>query len=89
MCSTTMPPVKQQRNITLNSTNMDKADTAYVIYTIDLLLSGVFPDNNERNEVADKVLPEVISDIEETADKNFNDSDIRIALSRVLYKYII
>lgn len=41
-------------------------------------------DSEYRNEIADNILTDVIVDIEETADKEFNDSDIRLAIARVL-----
>ena len=68
---------------------MNKSNTAYVIYNMELFLSAVFSDAQERMEVIEWALPQVITDIEETADENFNDSDIRIALARVLYNKIM
>lgn len=41
-------------------------------------------DSEYRNEIADNILTDVIVDIEETADEKFNDSDIRLAIARVL-----
>ena len=41
-------------------------------------------DSEYRNRIADNILTDVIVDIEETADEEFNDSDIRIAIARVL-----
>lgn len=41
-------------------------------------------DSEYRNSIADNILTDVIVDIEETADEEFNDSDIRLAIARVL-----
>lgn len=43
-------------------------------------------DSEYRNRIADNILNDVIDDIEETADEEFNDSDIRIAIARVLVR---
>lgn len=49
----------------------------------------IFEDGMERITVLDNLLPEIVSDIEETADEDFTSEDIRIALARALYKKII
>lgn len=41
-------------------------------------------DNEYCNSIADNILNDVVTDIEETADKEFNYSDIRLAIARVL-----
>ena len=54
------------------------------------LLFGIFQDNIEREGVIDYILDDVIADIDETADwsdlryDEVNESDIQIALARVL-----
>lgn len=53
-----------------------------------LLLGRIFTDATECLQVTNELADEVVEDIEETADKDFNDSDIRIALARVLQKRI-
>ena len=56
---------------------------------VDEQLMFVISDAYERREVVSTLLPEIIKDVEETADEEFNDSDVSIALSRVLYKKIV
>ena len=41
-------------------------------------------DSREATAFSDKLAPLVAKDIEETAGKDFNDSDIHIGLTRVL-----
>lgn len=41
-------------------------------------------DVGDANRLYDMLEDDIISDIEETADPEFNDSDIRIAIARVL-----
>ena len=44
----------------------------------------IFADSREANTLAERLTEPVAEDIEESADKNFNDCDIDIALVRVL-----
>lgn len=37
------------------------------------------------NEIVDNIIDDVIDDIKETADKDFNEDDIRLAVGRVLF----
>lgn len=53
------------------------------IITQDLF---TFMDLGDANKLADSVLDDVITDIEETAGDIPNSSDVRIALSRVIMK---
>ena len=55
---------------------------------VSVVLCGVFTDPLDLNNVTDTILDEVITDIEETADEDFNGSDVRIAIVRVLKKKI-
>ena len=48
------------------------------------LLSSIFTDDYDNALVTTTIIDDVITDIDETADKNFNDSDVRIAVARVL-----
>lgn len=68
---------------------MNKSNVAFVKNEANLLLMGIFEDVIEREAVIDYVLPEIVSDIEDTADEDFTSEDVRIALARVLYKKII
>lgn len=57
---------------------------------VSIFLSDIFSDYQERHEVLDLIINDVLEDIEETADwSNFEEDeyclgDIRIALARVL-----
>jgi hypothetical protein len=51
---------------------------------------NIFPDSIEAGEVADSLLPEVVQDIEETADPElWHSGDIDIALARVMKKRLL
>ena len=52
--------------------------------TIQSNLSGIFEDDYDNEIVTASIFDEVLQDIEETADEHFNDSDVRIAIARVL-----
>ena len=54
--------------------------------TINSILSSIFEDDYDNTIVTATIFDEVLQDIEETADKHFNDSDVRIAVARVLKK---
>lgn len=57
---------------------------------VSIFLSKIFPDDQDRHEMVNLIVGDVIADIEETADwSDYEDdeyclSDIRIALARVL-----
>ena len=57
---------------------------------VSIMLGDIIPDNIDRHEVVDLIIDDVVADIEETADwsdyedDEYNLSDIRIALARVL-----
>ena len=54
--------------------------------TIQSILSSIFEDDYDNEIVTATIFDEVLQDIEETADEHFNDSDVRIAIARVLKK---
>ena len=54
--------------------------------TIQSILSSIFEDDYDNEIVTASIFDEVLQDIEETADEHFNDSDVRIAIARVLKK---
>ena len=56
---------------------------------IDFTLTPVFPDSFDRDLVVNSIFGEVVEDVEQTADNIFNDSDITIALVRVLKARIV
>lgn len=57
---------------------------------VSILLSNIFRDEQDRHEMVNLIIGDVIADIEETADwsdyaeDEYNLSDIQIALARVL-----
>lgn len=57
---------------------------------VSIFLSKIFPDDQDRHEMVNLIIGDVIADIEETADwsdyaeDEYNLSDIQIALARVL-----
>lgn len=57
---------------------------------VSIFLGNIIRDYQDRHEVVDLILDDVVADIEETADwsdyedDEYNLSDIRIALARVL-----
>jgi len=59
-------------------------DFAY--QTLRVALHRIFRDVGGYEEIADAIIDEVIEDIEETADEDFTDEDVRIAMARVLKK---
>lgn len=67
---------------------METKDKNLVREVVSAELAQVFTDNSEREEIIDSVLDDVVTDIDETADDDWNFSDISIALQRVLYKKI-
>lgn len=67
---------------------METKDKNLVREVVSAELAQVFTDNSEREEIIDSVLDDVVADIDETADDDWNFSDISIALQRVLYKKI-
>ena len=62
---------------------------------VSIFLSDIFPDYQERHEVLDLIINDVLEDIEETADwSDYEDdeyclADIRLALARVLKSAVV
>lgn len=67
---------------------METKDKNLVREVVSAELAQVFTDNVERETIIDTVIDEVVADIDETADDDWNFSDISIALQRVLYNKI-
>ena len=64
---------------------MNDSNKAFVRHTIDGLLFPILQDDIEREGVVHNILPEIVTDIDETADcDNFTSEDVRIALARVM-----
>lgn len=60
-----------------------------IYHWIDNSLMTIFPDAFDRDLVVNSLFDDVVADVEETADEEFNGSDIDIALARVLHKRIV
>lgn len=56
---------------------------------IDNSLMTIFPDAFDRDLVVNSIFGEVVEDVEQTADKDFNSSDINMAIARVLKARIV
>ena len=64
---------------------MNDSSKAFVRHTLDGLLFSILQDDIDRAGVVWGILPEIVADIEETADRdNFTSEDVRIALARVI-----
>ena len=75
--------------LTLNRVGYDECWlTVAALETIKSIeeLLNVIPDSVEREEVLEKLIPEIEADIEETAVREFTSADVEIALARALYK---
>lgn len=64
---------------------MNDSSKAFVRHTLDGLLFPILQDDIEREGVTHSILPEIVADIDETADcDNFTSEDVRIALARII-----
>lgn len=63
---------------------MQKEYKKFVRGIVNIILSSIFTDESENQSVTDTIIDDVVQDIEECADEDFNDSDVRIAVARVL-----
>lgn len=74
---------------------MNASRTECINERVNYLLSTIFSDFREREEVQDAIIDDVVSDIESCADwSNLEDDevcfdDIDIAVSRVMYNKIM
>lgn len=50
----------------------------------ELFTCGLFGDVTDAIDIAEEIQDDVVRDIVETADEDFNDSDVRIAIVRAL-----
>ena len=53
---------------------------------VNHILSQIFTDNEDMELVYGIIIDDVIRDIEECADENFNTSDVSLAVQRTLIK---
>ena len=65
---------------------MDNGARASVASIVRRILSQIFTDNWYMELVYGIIIDDVIRDIDDTADVDFNDSDISIAVQRTLMK---
>ena len=69
---------------------MDKEDRKFVKSNIIGELGMLLFDGSDCETIADSILDDVVTDIEETADeKLWNSSDVNISMKRVLMKRIL
>ena len=63
---------------------MTTEDKNYISQEVKELLPAIFTDSTYSNMVADNIIEDVITDIEESADVDFNYSDISLAVQRTI-----
>ena len=63
---------------------MTTEDKNYISQEVKELLPVIFTDSTYSNMVADNIIEDVITDIEESADVDFNYSDISLAVQRTI-----
>ena len=63
---------------------MTTEEKNYVSQKVKELLPAIFTDSTYSNMVADNIIEDVITDIEESADADFNYSDISLAVQRTI-----
>ena len=63
---------------------MTTEDKNYISQEVKELLPAIFTDSTYSNMVADNIIDDVITDIEESADADFNYSDISLAVQRTI-----
>lgn len=63
---------------------MTTEDKNYISQEVKELLPAIFTDSTYSNMVADNIIEDVITDIEESADADFNYSDISLAVQRTI-----
>ena len=63
---------------------MTTEDRNYISQEVKELLPAIFTDSTYSNMVADNIIEDVITDIEESADVDFNYSDISLAVQRTI-----
>ena len=65
---------------------MDLDNRSYVQVTTYKILRKVFTENEYMELVYGIIIDDVVRDVEECADTEFNDSDISLAVQRTLMK---
>lgn len=65
---------------------MDIDNRSYVQVTTYKILRKVFTENEYMELVYGIIIDDVVRDVEECADTEFNDSDISLAVQRTLMK---
>jgi hypothetical protein len=65
---------------------MDLNNRWYINVTTHKILSNIFTETEYKNIVYGIIIDDVVRDVEECADKEFNDSDISLAVQRTLMK---
>ena len=66
---------------------MNNEEIIFVKHFINVFSASIIEDKQDREKFVEKVIIDVVTDIEECADKDSWDSeDVRIALARVILK---
>lgn len=65
---------------------MDRGSRASACSMVKHILSKIFTDNWYMELVYGIIIDDVIRDIDETADDDFNDSDVSLSVQRTLMK---
>lgn len=65
---------------------MDLDNRSYINVTTNKILGKIFTENQYRDWVCGIIIDDVVRDVEECADTEFNDSDISLAVQRTLMK---
>ena len=65
---------------------MNKHTRTSASIVVKHILSQIFTDNEYMELVYGIIIDDVIRDIEECADENFNNSDVSLAVQRTLIK---
>lgn len=74
-----MVPTKRRKE----NENDFRKDEAGEVFLKDFLLKDAIPDDY-RGYVVNEILSDVCEDIDASADEEFSDGDVRLALGRVL-----
>lgn len=68
---------------------MTEEDKKNIYKWIDNSLRDIFPDSFDKDLVVNSIFGEVVEDVAQTADEEFNNSDIDMAIARVLKARIV
>lgn len=61
-------------------------DTLYIGQQTKSILAEIFTDNSYAEMVYENIIDDVCEDVETSADENFNDSDVSLAVQRSILR---